>query len=37
MRRVHGNASAISRDFCQKMVGAANRVWKKEDIEAAGR
>ena len=24
-----------SREFCQQMVGAGNRVWKKEDIEAA--
>jgi hypothetical protein len=25
-----------SREFCQKMVGAGNRVWRKEDIIAAG-
>jgi hypothetical protein len=30
-----GTATYESRDFCKKMVGAGNRVWKKEDIEAA--
>ena len=35
MPRVTGTPDGDSRDFCQKMVGAGNRVWKKEDIEAA--
>jgi hypothetical protein len=26
-----------SRDFCKKMVAFGNRIWKKEDIEAAGK
>ena len=30
-----GTATYESRDFCKQMVGAGNRVWKKEDIEAA--
>ena len=35
MPRVTGTPDGDSRDFCQMMVGAGNRVWKKEDIEAA--
>ena len=35
MPRVTGTPDGESRDFCKMMVGAGNRVWKKEDIEAA--
>jgi hypothetical protein len=35
MPKVTGTPDGDSRDFCQMMVGAGNRVWKKEDIEAA--
>jgi len=35
MPKVTGTPDSESRDFCQMMVGAGNRVWKKEDIEAA--
>jgi hypothetical protein len=35
MPKVTGTPDGESRDFCQMMVGAGNRVWKKEDIEAA--
>lgn len=30
-----GTATYESRDFCKRMVRAGNRVWRKEDIEAA--
>ena len=30
-----GVATYNSRDFCKRMVGAGNRVWRKEDIQAA--
>ena len=30
-----GTATYNSREFCEQMVGAGNRVWKKSDIEAA--
>ena len=30
-----GTADHSSRDFCQRMVNAGNRVWRKEDIAAA--
>ena len=30
-----GVATYESRDFCKRMVAAGNRVWRKEDIEAA--
>ena len=33
--KVTGKNGNPSREFCQKMVGAGNRVWRKEDIEAA--
>jgi hypothetical protein len=32
---VTGKNGNESREFCEQMVGAGNRVWKKEDIEAA--
>ena len=35
MPKVTGTPDSESRDFCKMMVGAGNRVWKKEDIEAA--
>jgi hypothetical protein len=35
MPKVTGTAKHESREFCERMVGAGNRVWKKEDIEAA--
>jgi hypothetical protein len=35
MPKVTGKNGNESREFCEKMVGAGNRVWKKEDIEAA--
>jgi hypothetical protein len=35
MPKVKGTAQHESREFCQRMVDAGNRVWKKEDIEAA--
>ena len=35
MPRVTGKNGNESREFCQQMVGAGNRVWKKEDIEGA--
>ena len=35
MPKVTGTAQHESRDFCKRMVEAGNRVWKKEDIEAA--
>jgi len=31
-----GTATYESRDFCKKMVGAGNKVWRKEDIVDAG-
>jgi hypothetical protein len=31
-----GTATYESRDFCKKMVGAGNKVWRKEDIIDAG-
>ena len=33
--KVTGKNGNPSRDFCTKMVGAGNRVWRKEDIESA--
>ena len=35
MPKVTGTANHESRDFCQKMVNAGDRVWRKEDIDAA--
>ena len=35
MPKKTGTASHESRDFCQRMVNAGNRVWRKEDIAAA--
>lgn len=35
MPKITGTANHESRDFCQKMVNAGNRVWRKEDIDAA--
>ena len=35
MPKKTGTADHESRDFCKRMVGAGNRVWRKEDIEAA--
>ena len=35
MPKVTGTPDGESRDFCKMMVGAGNRVWKKEDVEAA--
>ena len=35
MPKVTGKNGNPSRDFCQKMVAAGNRVWRKEDIDAA--
>ncbi len=35
MPKKTGTAEHKSRDFCTRMVGAGNRVWRKEDIEAA--
>jgi len=35
MPKKTGTAEHGSRDFCTRMVGAGNRVWRKEDIEAA--
>ena len=35
MPKVTGKNGNPSRDFCQKMVGAGDRVWRKEDIDAA--
>lgn len=32
-----GTATYESRDFCQRMVFAGDRVWRKEDIDAASR
>ena len=34
--KVTGKNGNSSRDFCTKMVGAGNRVWRKEDIIASG-
>ncbi len=36
MPKVTGKNGNPSREFCQKMVAAGNRVWRKEDIIAAG-
>ena len=33
--KVTGKNGNPSRDFCTKMVGAGNRVWRKEDIQSA--
>ena len=35
MPKVTGKNGNPSRDFCQKMVAAGDRVWRKEDIDAA--
>ena len=35
MPKKTGTADHDSRDFCQRMVNAGDRVWRKEDIEAA--
>ena len=35
MPKKTGTADHDSRDFCQRMVGAGDRVWRKEDIAAA--
>jgi len=35
MPKKTGTAEHGSRDFCTRMVNAGNRVWRKEDIEAA--
>lgn len=35
MPKKTGTADHDSRDFCKRMVNAGNRVWRKEDIEAA--
>jgi len=35
MPKKTGTAEHKSRDFCTRMVNAGNRVWRKEDIEAA--
>ena len=35
MPKKTGTADHDSRDFCTRMVGAGNRVWRKEDIQAA--
>ena len=35
MPKVTGTPDSESREFCQMMVGAGNRVWRKEDIQAA--
>lgn len=35
MPKLTGKNGNPSRDFCQKMVGAGDRVWRKEDIDAA--
>jgi hypothetical protein len=35
MPKVTGKNGNESRDFCKRMVAAGNRVWRKEDIEAA--
>jgi len=35
MPKKTGTADHDSRDFCQRMVGTGDRVWRKEDIEAA--
>ena len=35
MPKKTGTADHESRDFCKRMVGAGNRVWRKEDIAAA--
>jgi hypothetical protein len=35
MPKVTGKNGNESRDFCKRMVAAGNRVWRKEDIDAA--
>lgn len=35
MPKVTGTPTGESRDFCTRMVSAGDRVWRKEDIEAA--
>jgi len=35
MPKVTGTPTGESRDFCARMVSAGDRVWRKEDIEAA--
>jgi hypothetical protein len=35
MPKVTGTPDSESREFCQMMVAAGNRVWRKEDIQAA--
>jgi hypothetical protein len=37
MPKVTGTPTGESRDFCTRMVSAGDRVWRKEDIEAASR
>jgi len=37
MPKVTGTPTGESRDFCARMVSAGDRVWRKEDIEAASR
>jgi hypothetical protein len=37
MPKVTGTPTGESRDFCTRMVNAGDRVWRKEDIEAASR
>lgn len=37
MPKVTGKNGNPSRDFCQRMVAAGDRVWRKEDIDAASR
>ena len=35
MPKVTGKNGNESRDFCKRMVNAGDRVWRKEDIDAA--
>ena len=37
MPKVTGKNGNESRDFCKRMVNAGDRVWRKEDIDAASR